>query len=88
MVVPLLSWKDSTCPIPGTESLRSSLRTPSLASSRASSPKSESGDTSNDSDVQCARSDLLSWMVSRPVLVARKARFFSRSASLRPMNSS
>ena len=88
MVVPLLSLNDSTWPMPGTESLRSSLRTPSLASSFASSPKSEFGATSNDSDVQCSRSDLLSWIVSRPILVARNARSFSRSASFRPMNSS
>ena len=48
--------------MPGTESLRNSLRMPSLASSCAKSPKSEFGATSNDSLMQCARSALLSWI--------------------------
>ena len=86
MVVPLSSWNDSTWPMPGMESLRSSLRTPSFASSRASSPKSELGATSNDNLMQCARSALLSWITSGPTLLARKARSFSRSATISPMN--
>ena len=72
--------------MPGTESLRSSLLMPSCASVFASSAKSELGATSNDSLVQCARSDCSSCTASTPVLLARNARSFSRSASTRPGN--
>ena len=83
----MLSLKVSTLPMPGMESLRSSLLTPSLPSSFASASKSESGATSNDSRAQWLRSACSSWIESSPVFDARNARFFSRSASTRPATS-
>src|SRR5262245_43065425 len=55
MAVPLLSLKVRTWPMPGTESLRSSLLMPSADSALASSPKTELGAASTGSGRASAR---------------------------------
>jgi hypothetical protein len=80
-----LILKARSFPMPGQESLRTSLCTPSADSFLAMSVKSALGETSNDSRSSFGSPPCSSVMVRSPVLLAKKARSCSLVSSTSPL---
>ncbi len=70
--------------MPGVMSVRRSLFMPAFFSRDATSPRSLPGATWNDSRGASTAPPRSSTIASKPDLVARMARFFSRAARLKP----